>query len=425
VPGPLVARGVATARFRWYTLAQAVSIVGTTMSLTALYWLALRLAHGRAAVLALLVAAQFLPMLLFSRRAGVIAGRHPAARVVIVTQAALAAGSLAIGLPLLAGWLPVWYLWALSLAVGCAQTLDVTGRQLFMNELVGPAELRRGTSRYAAVTGLAKIAGPGIAGLLIAASGEAVVFLADAASFLLVIAVLAVLARGVAGVGPAREARPATPGRRLRWVLDLPRGIQLAAGMALLIGGFGIQFEVTNPLMATRVLHLGPVGFGLLGTCLAVGGIAANLITSRRRDPGRAEFLGWAVLFGAAETAAALMPAVWAYDAMLAVVGAAIQLFAVSATVYVQQHAAPAQRGPALSAYNGAFMGFVPAGSFAVAGVAAVAGVRWALAGPGIVIAAVAGLALLAGARAVKPAPGRAAVNAAPRAPLPTDGGNP
>ena len=68
------------------------------------------------------------------------------------------------------------------------------------------------------------------------------------------------------------------------------------------------------------------------------------------------------------------MPAVWAYDAMLAVIGAAIQLFAVSATVYVQQHAAPAQRGPALSAYNGAFMGFVPAGSFAVAGVAAVAG---------------------------------------------------
>ena len=40
MPAPLVARGVATPRFRWYTLAQAVSIVGTTMSLTALYWLA-------------------------------------------------------------------------------------------------------------------------------------------------------------------------------------------------------------------------------------------------------------------------------------------------------------------------------------------------------------------------------------------------
>jgi len=424
---PVAPRGVATERFRWYTAAQAISIVGTTMSLTALYWLALRLAHGRAAVLALLVAAQFLPMLLFSRRAGVIAGRHPAARVVIVTQAALTAGSLAIGLPLLAGWLPVWYLWALSFAVGCAQTLDVTGRQLFMNELVGPAELRRGTSRYAAVTGLAKIAGPGIAGLLIAASGEAVVFLADAASFLLVIAVLAVLARGVAGAAPARQARPATPGRRLRWVLDLPRGIQLAAGMALLIGGFGIQFEVTNPLMAVRVLHLGPAGFGLLGTCMAVGGIAANLFSGRRRDPGQAEFLAWSVLFGVAEIAAAAMPTVWAYDATMIVIGAAIQLFAVSATVYVQQHAGPAQRGPALSAYNGAFMGFVPAGSFAVAGVAAVAGVRWALAAPGAVIAAVAGLALLAGTRAVRPTPGRVRLDPAPAppAPLPTDGGNP
>jgi hypothetical protein len=72
-------------------------------------------------------------------------------------------------------------------------------------------------------------------------------------------------------------------------------------------------------------------------------------------------------------------------------------------------------------------MGFVPAGSFAVAGLAAVAGVRWALAGPGAVIAAVAGLALLAGTRAVRPAPDRAAVEAAPAppAPLHPEGGNP
>ena len=77
-----------------------------------------------------------------------------------------------------------------------------------MLDLVGEAELRRGSSLYAAVTGMAKIAGPGLAGILIAASGEALVFFADAASFLLVIAVLIWRARSSpAGSRPARRAR--------------------------------------------------------------------------------------------------------------------------------------------------------------------------------------------------------------------------
>ncbi len=68
--------------------------------------------------------------------------------------------------------------------------------------------------------------------------------------------------------------------------------------------------------------------------------------------------------------------------------GAATQLFAVSATVYLQQATPPAQRGHALSAYNAGFIGFVPAGAFAVAVIASAAGTRWALIGPGLAIVA-------------------------------------
>jgi len=378
---------IANAGYRWYTGSQALSVVGTMMTYTALYWLTLHIAHGNAVVLSTLVAAQFMPMLLFSRRAGTIVARHRAVSVLIVTQSALAGGSLALGLPLLAGWMSIWYLWVLSFAVGCVQAVDVPARQMFMLDLVGDAELRRGSSLYAAVTGMAKIAGPGLAGIIIAASGEAAVFLADTASFLLVIGVLAGLRSNARRAGSSGSADRGQV-RRFRWLLDLPRGIQVAAGMALLIGGFGIQFEVTNPLMATRVFHLGSLGFGLLGTCMAAGGIAGNFYSSRRRDPDSREFLIWAVVFGAAEAVAAVMPAAWAYDMLMVVIGAAIQLFAVSATVYGQKAAPDAQRGHALSAYNAGFMGFVPAGSFVVAGVAAFAGTRWALIGPAAVILA-------------------------------------
>jgi hypothetical protein len=157
--------------------------------------------------------------------------------------------------------------------------------------------------------------------------------------------------------------------------------------MALLVGGFGWQFAVTNPLIATRVFGVGSAGFGLFGTCAAVGGIGGNYWSSHRKDPGPREFLVWAVIFGVAEGLAAVMPSVWLYDAAMAVTGATLQLFAVSATVYIQQATPAAQRGLALSAYNAGFIGFVPAGAFAVAAIASTAGVRWALIGPGLVIA--------------------------------------
>src|SRR5450755_4028120 len=380
------AAGVASPGYRWYVAAQVVSIVGTMMGYTAIYWLALRIGHGDATVLSAVVAAESLPMLLFSRRAGTIVARHRAVRVVIVTQSLQAAGSLAIGIPLLAGWMSIWYLAPLSFLIGCVQSVDVPARQTFMLDLVGRAELRRGASLYATITGLAKIAGPGVAGIIIAATGETAVFFADAASFLGVIVVMTLLSGDTRHTPVPDHAVVAA--RRFRWVLDLPRGVQAAAAMALLLGGFGLQFAITNPLMATRVFHLGAVGFGLLGTFAAVGGIAGNYYSSRRGDPGRSEFVVWALVFGIAECVAAVMPAAWAYDLTMVVIGGATQLFAVSATVYLQQATPAAQRGHALSAYNAGFMGFVPAGAFVVAGLAAVAGIRWALIVPGLLIAA-------------------------------------
>jgi hypothetical protein len=412
--------GVSGSGYRWYLAAQVVSVAGTMMNYTALFWLVLHIRHGGPVALAAVDAAMCLPMLLFSGRAGTIVAGHRAARVARVTQALLACTSLAIGIPLLAGWTSIFYLVPVAFVTGCVQVVDLPARQTFLLDLVGAGELRRGTSLFATVTGLARIAGPGIAGVVIAATGETVVFFVDAVSFLGVIAVLAWLS---GQVGPAQESpapestvpestvpestapesttpESTTPGstapeaagkvraRRFGWLLDLPREVRAAVFMALLVGGFGLQFAVTNPLMASRVFHLGSVGFGLFGTSTAVGGIAGSYYSSRRRDPGPREFIVWALVFGVAEGLAAVMPAPWAYDATMVVTGGATQLFAASAIVYMQQATPAAQRAHALSAFNAAFIGFVPAGAFVVAAIASTAGTRWAVAGPGLAVAA-------------------------------------
>jgi MFS family permease len=376
--------------FRWYLGAQVVSIAGTMMGYTALFWLGLHVPHGGATALAAIEAAMMVPMLLFSRWAGIIVSRHQPRNILIGTQALQAMSAAAIGLILLTSQVTLAYLLPICFLTGCVQCVDVTARQMFMLELVGGDDLRRGTSRYAAITGLAKIAGPGIAGLIIAATGETMVFFVDAISFLAVIAVLAGLGHQVEH--PQSGAQSNASARRFRWLLDLPRGVQAAVLLALLMGGFGWQFGVTNPLMAKDVLHLGSAGFGLLGTSAAAGGVAGSFYSSRRRNPGRSEFVGWSLIFGVAECVAAVMPTAWAYALLLVILGAGMQLFAVSATVYVQQATPPAQRAHALSAYNAAFMGFVPAGAFLLALIATTIGTRWALIGPGLAIALTASL---------------------------------
>jgi predicted MFS family arabinose efflux permease len=383
------------ASFRWYVGAQVVSLAGTTMGYTALFWLGLHVPDGGAIALAAIDAVMMAPMLVFSRRAGTFVSRHQPRRILIGTQALQAVAVAAIALIMVATRMTLGYLLPICFLIGCVQTVDVTARQMFMLDLVGDDNLRRGTSRYAAATGLAKIAGPSLAGLIIAAAGETAVFFIDAISFLTVIAVLVRLADSPG------HASTQTPGaRRFGWLLDLPRGVRAAIVQALLVGGFGWQFAVTNPLMAKYVLHLGSAGFGLMGTCIAVGAVAGSVYSSQQRNPSRSEFAVWSLLFGLAECGAAVMPTAWAYDLLLFLLGGTMQLFSVSATVYVQRTTPQAQRAHALSAYNAAYMGFVPAGAFFAAALATTAGTRWALIGPGLVIAVCAGSLLAAGAGA-------------------------
>jgi MFS family permease len=406
---PPAASGVASAGYRWYVAAQATSMVGTSMSYAALYWLGIHAAHGNALVLAVLVAAQFVPIPLLSRRAAAVLARCRAARVLVVTQAAQATGALLIAIPLLAGREPVWYLCAVSCAIGCAQAFDVPGRQMFMVDLVGERDLRRGVSLYSTILGMSKILGPAIAGGIIASAGEAPVFLINAASFAFVIGVLIRVARVAAAPASPASRRGADPAgraetRRFRWLLGLPPDILGVVGMSLLVGGFAYQFEVTNPLMATDVFGLGPVGYGLIGALLAVGGIAGSYWSSRRGDPGPREYLAWAGLFGAVEAGAALAPGVWAYGAAMVALGALLSLFTSSSLVFVQKSTPGAQRAYAVSAYNAAFIGFVPPGAFVVTAVAAAAGTRWALLGPGLAVAACACVAAVVRARLTSPA---------------------
>jgi MFS family permease len=145
--GTVSSSRIRTPQYRWYVAAQCVSLVGSSMSSAALYWLAIQVAHGNGLLLSAVVAAQFIPFLVFSRQAGSIVAKHRPARLLTLTQVLQMVLSLAFAVPLFAGWMPAWYLCPLALVLGFVLTVDVPARQMLMLDLVGPEELRRGASR--------------------------------------------------------------------------------------------------------------------------------------------------------------------------------------------------------------------------------------------------------------------------------------
>src|SRR4051812_30096998 len=176
--------------YRLFAAGQVVSLSGTWMQRVAQDWLVLDLSHNSGTAVGITTGLQFAPVLLFGMYGGVIADRYPKRRTLVMTQIAMGLLALALGLLDLSGAAQLWHVYALAFALGIASALDAPVRQAFVTELVGPSLLANAVSLNSATFNIARVLGPAIAGVLIAASGTAWVFLINAGSFLAVIAVL-------------------------------------------------------------------------------------------------------------------------------------------------------------------------------------------------------------------------------------------
>jgi len=137
-------------------------------------WLVLELTHNSGTAIGITTGLQFLPLLLFSLWGGMIADRYPKRKVLMVTQAAMGALALILGVLAVTGVVRIWQVYLLAFGLGLATVVDNPTRQSFVVEMVGRDELRNGIALNSAVFNLARITGPALAGLVIThfASGE-------------------------------------------------------------------------------------------------------------------------------------------------------------------------------------------------------------------------------------------------------------
>ena len=122
-------------------------------------WLVLQLTGGSGSALGITTGLQFLPVLLLSPYAGVIADRFPKRRLLQVTQAVMAGASLVLGLITVLGVVEVWHVYLLAFVFGIGSAFDAPARQSFVSELVDQDDVPNAVGHNSAAFNLARILG--------------------------------------------------------------------------------------------------------------------------------------------------------------------------------------------------------------------------------------------------------------------------
>jgi MFS family permease len=370
--------------YRWYVSGQLVNATGAWMQRVAQDWLVLELTASPVAV-GITTALQFLPFLLLAPISGALADRLPRRRLLVIamTMSGLAAAVLALAVT--TGTATVGLVYVLALLSGVAAALDNPARQAMVGEMVGRAHLANAVALNSAAFNLARIAGPSVAGLIIAASGTGPVFWLNAATSGFALVALGALRTGEFDRSQGRDvaAQPRLVDG-LRYVREHPELVFVLL-VAFLVATFGLNYQLTTVLMAQGEFRVGAAGFGLMGTVLAVGALVGSLGAARRRSRPRLRLVvGSALTFSALTLVAGLAPTYPVFLAVLPLVGATAMTFTTSAQGFLQLGSEPALRGRVMGLYTLVFFGGTPIGAPVIGWVAATLGPRWGLIGGGL-----------------------------------------
>jgi MFS family permease len=358
------------------------------MQSVALVWLVLQLG-GRGIELGLVVALQFLPMMLFGVWGGIYVDRLDKRRILLVTQSSAALIAVALGILSATGVVQLWSVFTMSFLLGCVTVLDNPTRQSFVMEMVGPEDVSNAVGLNSSVITLARVAGPALAGIIIASVGVTLCFFLNAASYLAVL--VALVAMDPSQLRSSKRAGKAKGQLRegLQYVWKTP---QLKRPLLLLVvvGTLAYNFNTLLPLMTRFVYNGDAKTLGVLSALLGVGAMGGALITASRSRPTNRLLLVSSLLFGAFVVALAMMPNLTTEMIVIVPTGFFSILFVSTVNATLQMTASDEMRGRVMALYAVVFLGSTPIGGPLVGWIAEASGPRvaFALGGVATVIAA-------------------------------------
>ncbi|HUZ25927.1 MAG TPA: MFS transporter [Streptosporangiaceae bacterium] len=341
--------------FRLFATGQIFSNTGAWVQRIAQDWLVLSLTGSPAAV-GITTALQFVPTLLFGLVGGLIADRYPKRRTLLATQLGMAAIAGALACLTLTGEVAVWHVYLLAFGLGLVTAVDNPTRQSFVNEMVGPDQLRNAISINSSVFQLGALVGPVISGVLITTFGPGYSFAINAVSYAAPFTALALMRERELNIRPRVTAQAGQLRDGLHYAVSHP-DVLWPTVLAGVFGMFTANLPVTLAAYAKSVFHSGPGGYALLSAVVAAGSVTGALISARRPRARLRTLVGFGAVLAAAEMLCAAAPGLASFCVLLLPTGACTLLLLTSANSMVQIAAHDAIRGRVVGIYLLVFIG--------------------------------------------------------------------
>jgi MFS family permease len=350
--------------YRLYFLGALISNNGTWMQRIAQDWLVFSLTGSSFAV-GVTTALQFGPMLFFGLFGGLIADRYSQRKLLLITQVALALLAATLALITLIGVVQVEYIYLVALGLGFVTVIDNPARQSFVGVMVPSSLMRNAVSLNTGNFQLARLSGPAIAGLLIAAVGPGWAFALNAVSFIAVITGLLMMRPAELQHSPRAPRAAGQLREGLQYVRSRPNLLWTIV-LVFFIGCFGFNFAIILTAYVGDIFRGGASLYGWLNSTMAVGSLVGALIAARRVTGSMRMLFGMAALFGGMLILIGLVPWLPLFLPLLALTGLAGVSFNTLGNSSVQLATDPLLRGRVMSLYFLVLMGSTPIGSLMV-----------------------------------------------------------
>ena len=351
--------------YRLFFGGQIVSLVGTWITTTATSWLVYRLT-GSALLLGVVGFAGQFPAFLLGPFSGVVVDRWNRHRLLVVTQTVSMMQSFSLAALTLSGHISVGWIVALNLVQGVVNAFDMPGRQAFLIQMIeNKQDLGNAIALNSSMVNAARLIGPSIAGVVIAAVGEGWCFFIDGVSYVAVITAL--LMMHIARDGHGAVSRP----RALHQFIE---GFTYAFGfhpirsiimMLAVVSLVGVPYSVLMPIFAADVFHGGPHTLGFLMTASGGGALVGALWLASRKSVvglGRVIAIGGS-LFGSGLICFSFSRVLWIATPFMILTGFGFMTQMAASNTVIQTIVDDEKRGRVMSFYMMAFLGTVPFGS--------------------------------------------------------------
>ncbi|MEI6294519.1 MAG: MFS transporter [Actinomycetes bacterium] len=361
--------------FRIFFTVNMASNIGTWAQRVAQDWLVVSDLHKGGSELGIVTGLQFLPMLLFSLYAGSLADRLDKRKLLIITNAGGGATAAIMGWLIISHRVNLTEVFILAFALGVFGALDAPVRQAFTSELVGKSDIANAVSLNSANFNLGRLIGPAVSGILIKYFHTGPSFLLNAGTFLFVLV-------GLVRMRPddlhrlPRDDKDRKIIEGLRYIKSRHDLVAIIATV-FFASTFGLNFQIFNALISTKIFHKDAGAFGLLGSVLAIGSLSAAIVSTRLDQKRKPPFImTFSALFGLLLIGQAYMPNYLTFALMLPLCGFFALTTMISANTYIQTTTPHELRGRVMGFYLLIFLGATPIGSPFIGWLADVAGVR-------------------------------------------------